>query len=310
MRPITGDQYPLERHAGGRTVRATVTQLAACLRGLSVDGVDLVEPWGEDRLAPMGSGLVLVPWPNRIKDGLWLLDGHEQQLDITEPGYSNASHGLLRNTGYTLVDHTGDAVTLSATVFPQHGWPFLLDTGVTYRLVDDGIEVTHRIRNDSAKPAPAAIGAHPYLKIGDVPTSDLLVTVAADTYFETDHQLIPFAEHSVDGTEFDLRGERRVAELNLNVGLGGVRIEDGVSRHSVTAPDGRRVELWAGPDFGFLQLYTPTAFPTLSGPDHAIAIEPMTAPANAFNSGQGLRWLQPGEEWTATWGIRYVLPAD
>jgi aldose 1-epimerase len=308
MHPVTGDQYPLERHADGRTVRATVTQLAACLRGLSVDGIDLVEPWGEDRLAPMGSGLVLVPWPNRIKDGLWLLDGKEQQLDITEPGYSNASHGLLRNTGYTLVEHTGDAVTLSATVFPQHGWPFLFDTGVTYRLVDDGIEVTHRIRNDSPKPAPAAVGAHPYLKIGDVPTSDLVVTVAADTYFETDHQLIPIAEHSVDGTEFDLRGERRVAELNLNVGLGGVQREGGVSRHWVSAPDGRRVELWAGEDFGFLQLYTPTAFPTLNGPDLAIAIEPMTAPANAFNTGQGLRWLEPGEEWTATWGIRYVLP--
>jgi aldose 1-epimerase len=34
----------------------------------------------------------------------------------------------------------------------------------------------------------------------------------------------------------------------------------------------------------------------------------MTAPANAFNTGQGLRWLAPGEEWTATWGIRYILP--
>jgi len=180
---------------------------------------------------------------------------------------------------------------------------------VTYRLVEDGIEVTHRIRNDSADAAPTAIGAHPYLKIGDVPTSDLVVTVAADTYFETDHQMIPVAEHSVDGTENDLRGERRVAELNLNVGLGGVRREQGVSRHWLTAPDGRRVELWAGEEFGFLQVYTPTAFPTLAGPDLAIAIEPMTAPANALNTGQGLRWLQPGEEWTATWGIRYLLPA-
>lgn len=37
----------------------------------------------------------------------------------------------------------------------------------------------------------------------------------------------------------------------------------------------------------------------------AIAVEPMTAPAEAFTSGQGLRWLEPGEEWTLAWGIRH-----
>ena len=31
----------------------------------------------------------------------------------------------------------------------------------------------------------------------------------------------------------------------------------------------------------------------------------MTAPAEAFNSGRGLRWLDPGEEWQLTWGIRF-----
>ncbi len=32
----------------------------------------------------------------------------------------------------------------------------------------------------------------------------------------------------------------------------------------------------------------------------------MTAPANALNSGEGLRWLEPDETWTGTWGIRRV----
>jgi aldose 1-epimerase len=30
----------------------------------------------------------------------------------------------------------------------------------------------------------------------------------------------------------------------------------------------------------------------------------MTAPADAFNSGVGVRRLAPGEEWTLSWGIR------
>jgi aldose 1-epimerase len=35
-----------------------------------------------------------------------------------------------------------------------------------------------------------------------------------------------------------------------------------------------------------------------------VAIEPMTAPADSLNTGEGLRWLEPGEEWIAAWGIR------
>ncbi|WP_150307957.1 aldose 1-epimerase family protein [Planctomonas psychrotolerans] len=306
MRAVSGNQFTLRRDTPAGEVRATVTALAAALRRLSVNGIDLVEPYGEDRIAPMGAGLVLVPWPNRIRDGVWLLDGEEQQLDITEPGYGNASHGLLRNTGYAEVERAADTVVLAATVFPQHGYPFLLDTRIRYRLTDDGLMVTHTVRNDSGRAAPVAVGAHPYVKIGDVPTAELVLRVPADTFFETDSQLIPVAEHRVDGTPFDLRGGRRVAELNMNSGFGAVQKADGTSRSSLTAPDGRGVELWADHNFGYLQVYTPNIFPTAAGPNLAVAIEPMTAPANAFNSGQGLRWLEPDQEWSLSWGIRFT----
>jgi aldose 1-epimerase len=33
----------------------------------------------------------------------------------------------------------------------------------------------------------------------------------------------------------------------------------------------------------------------------------MTGPANAFNSGDGLRWLAPGEELAMSWGISAAL---
>ena len=36
-----------------------------------------------------------------------------------------------------------------------------------------------------------------------------------------------------------------------------------------------------------------------------MAIEPMTAPPDALNSGDGLRWLSPGDTWEARWGIQY-----
>ena len=59
-----------------------------------------------------------------------------------------------------------------------------------------------------------------------------------------------------------------------------------------------------------MQVYTPRDFPVRGGGGvaalgQAVAIEPMTAPADAFNSGAGLRWLKPGEAWTVRWGIRH-----
>ncbi|KZC95217.1 aldose 1-epimerase family protein [Clavibacter tessellarius] len=302
MRPVTGEQHHLVHAGPSGELRATVVQLAAAIRGLTLDGVDLVEPYGEDVVAPMGAGMVLVPWPNRIRGARYVLDGKAQALDVTEPSLGNASHGLLRNTGYTASDRADDRVTLSASVFPQHGYPFLLGTSVTYRLTDDGLVVTHRIRNDSAGAAPVAVGAHPYLAIGGVPSAELTLTVRADTWSEVDDALIPIADHPVDGADEDLRQGRVVGDLDLNTGYGDVHVEDGVSRHGLIAPDGRGVELWADASFRFLQVYTPREFPTHGS--QAVALEPMTAPADAFNSGVGVRRLEPGEEWNLSWGIR------
>ena len=49
-----------------------------------------------------------------------------------------------------------------------------------------------------------------------------------------------------------------------------------------------------------VQVFTTEKYP---GQTLAVAIEPMTAPADALNSGVGLRRLAPGETWTLEWGI-------
>jgi aldose 1-epimerase len=55
--------------------------------------------------------------------------------------------------------------------------------------------------------------------------------------------------------------------------------------------------------FGYIQVFTPRDYP---GRELTVAIEPMTCPANAFNSGEALRWLAPGESFEASWGLRPV----
>ncbi|TFC04834.1 aldose epimerase [Cryobacterium adonitolivorans] len=308
----TGTQYALTLQTLQGPATATITEVAAGIREYAVNGIDLVEGFAAESVPPLGAGTVLVPWPNRIRDAIWTQHGVRHLLTVTEPAQMNAIHGLLVVTAYRLVAQSDTEVTLAATVFPQAGYPYQLDTTVTYALTVDGLAVTHRIRNVGGETAPVALGTHPYLKIGDVPTDELVLRLNATSHIDVDHRLNPIGVSPVDGTSFDLRVGARVADLHLDDGFGGVVVQDGRGEHSLTAPDGRRVTLWGDANMAYVQAFTPRNFPVRTDNGRtgattqlglAVAIEPMTAPADAFNSGQGLRWLAPGEDWVVRWGI-------
>jgi aldose 1-epimerase len=298
MASPTGIQIHLSRG----DVTAQVAQVGASLRHLTVGGVDIVPPYPEDIATPGASGIVLAPWPNRVRDGIWQDGETTRALAITEPKFHNASHGLLRFTAYEIAARSEEAVTLAAAIVPQTGYPYLIDTTVRYELTDAGIDVTHTLTNRSAAPAPVALGTHPYLTIGGTDPRTLMLRIPAETYFETDERMLPVGESPVaSGT--DLREGQRLGDVQLDTGFANLhRDADGFARTTLTAPDGRAVTLQQGPGFGYVQAYTSTGYP-----DHSlvVAVEPMTAPADAFNTGRGLRRLGQDESWTLEWGIRF-----
>lgn len=306
--PATGAQHVLHLDGPHEPVTAVVAELAASLRRVRVGGTDLVQDYGADALPSGASGIVLVPWPNRVRDGRWILAGATQQLDITEPSKGNASHGLLRNTGYRVTDRSDAAVTLSASVFPQHGYPFHLDVGVRYALTPTGIAVTYEVRNVGAGSAPFGIGSHPYLRVGDTAMRDLVVTVSGARMLETDGRSLPVREVPVEGTPQDLRAGAALRGLDLDTAYTGLAAVDGRVRHRLTAPDGTTVELAADPVFGWVQVFTTEVYDTDDGRIDAVAVEPMTCPADAFNSGTDLLHLEPGARWEAGWSLELLRP--
>ncbi|PRB34854.1 aldose epimerase [Arthrobacter sp. MYb23] len=299
-RYATGRQFELRRE----DALAVITELAAGLRLYSRGGVQLTESYGDEDIPPGATGITLAPWANRVEDGIWYLEGKKQQLDITEASRNNASHGLLRNTGYALVDESEFSVTLEATVFPQHGYPFLVRHQVRYEL-DPGLDlrVSQTLINDSQATAPFVLGAHPYLRIGDVAPEDLVLTTKAATRLVADERLIPRSTAPADG-EYDFSGGAGVGSLLVDVALTDLAFDGGMARHTLTAPDGRSVSLEQDESCLYVHVFVTDTFP---GRSKAVAIEPMTGPANAFNSGDGLRWLAPGEAFTMSWGIAASL---
>jgi aldose 1-epimerase len=295
-RCATGRQYELRRG----DALAVVTELAAGLRLYTRGGVQLTETYGDDQIPPGATGITLAPWANRVGNGLWYLHGKKQQLDITEVSRNNASHGLLRNSGYELVDESAFSVTLEGVVFPQHGYPFLVRHRVRYSLKEDlGLEVRQTLINDSSEPAPFVLGAHPYLRLGEATPEELVLTVNAATRLVADEQLIPRGSEAV-GPDFDLRGGMAVSALDIDVAYTDLEFDGGVARHTLQAPDGSTVSLWQDQTCAYVHVFVTDTFP---GRPKVVAIEPMTGPANAFNSGDGLAWLQPGDSFTMSWGI-------
>lgn len=295
----TGRQYELRRG----DALAVVTELAAGLRSFSRGGMLLTETYGDDQIAPGAAGITLAPWANRVEDGKWFLHGKKQQLDITEVARNNASHGLLRNSAYALIDESEYSVTLEATIFPQHGYPFLARHRVQYQLQDGlGLAVRQTLVNDAREPAPFVLGAHPYLRLGDAPLEELVLTVAADTRLVADDRLIPRSTAPVEG-ETDFRSGQNIEDLAVDVALTGLHFKAGKARHTLSAGDGRQVSLWQDEACQYVHVFVSTEYP---GRSRAVAVEPMTGPANAFNSGDGLRWLDAGESFSIEWGIDYT----
>jgi aldose 1-epimerase len=247
-----------------------------------------------------------VPWPNRIRDGHYLFEGAAQQLALSEPARHNASHGLVRWVAWSLVAHRPDHITLAYRLMAQTGYPWTLDLEVGYALGPDGLTVTQSATNRSATAAPYASGAHPYLLAGAGPVDGWTVEVPATVRVLSDaERLLPTGSEEVAGTPYDLRGPRPLGDLVLNHAFGGLtRGADGRATARLVAPEGTGVELWVDERHGWLMVYTADDVPATAR--RSLAVEPMTAPADAFNSGVDVVSLGPDERFSAAWGIRAI----
>lgn len=297
----SGEQY--EFAAGG--YRAVVTESGAALRLLERDGRPLLDGFAEDEMSSGGRGQLLVPWPNRLRDGRYSFGGRDLQLALTEPARSNASHGLARWAAWTLEELTATSVSLVHRLMAQSGYPWTVDLHVLYDLSADGLTVTQTATNVSPSPAPYASGAHPYLRVGGR-IDALELTVPASTWLEVDDRLLPVASHPVDD-EHDFRSPRAIGDAVLDVAMGGLEHRDGRATVTLRDPDaGVGVALWVDDRHHWLQVFSGD-----TDPDHdrrSLAVEPMTAPPDAFRSGTDLVTLAPageaGDELSASWGIR------
>lgn len=285
---------------------AEVTTTGAALALVRHAGHDLLDGFGTGQSSTAARGQILAPWTNRLRDGRYSFGSSVHELAITDPGTETALHGLVAEVSWEVTTSDRGSVTLEHRLPATDGYPWSLSIGVTYALSVQGLAVTHTVRNLSWSEAPYAVGAHPYLVVGAGPVDDWTIELdAAQVMLVDDARMLPTDIVDVGAVGLDFRLPRQVGVARLNHAFTGLGL-DALGRSVVTISAGdRRIALWGGEGCRWMQLYTGDFDPL--APRRSLAVEPMSAPADAFNSGRDLVVLspagRPGSTHRMEWGI-------
>jgi aldose 1-epimerase len=301
--PLSGTQFQLTH--GDYT--ATIASVGATLRTLRHAGRDLVVPFEAAEVRPAYRGATLAPWPNRVTGGRYTFGEVTHQLALSEPERGHALHGLVGWLDFVDLEQSDDRVLLATTVEAQDGYPYRLQVRVEFVVSVDGLRTTVTTRNTGTEPAPYGTGPHPYLVAGAGRVDDWTLTLPADRVLTvTEDRLIPIAlaevEVEAEGV-FDFRTSRSIGSTFIDHAFTGLRRDTrGIAEVRLTAPSGTGVVMRWDTSCPWVQVHT--ADRTDVRLDRlGLAVEPMTCPPDAFNSGVDLIVLEPGAYATASWSI-------
>lgn len=279
--------------------KATVASVGAGLVSLSFRGQDIVLPFPADELPPAYAGKVLVPWPNRVTGGTYSFAGQRFELPVNEAATGSALHGLGLWNEWRVEQRSDAEVVLTHTLHGEPGYPFQLQLSARYALdADTGLHIELRATNFGTAAAPYGCGSHPYLTVGSADISTCELRFRAGKVLLTDAKLQPTELLDTPDTDFDFSEGRVLASRSLDhaftalpEGTWDVTLRNPALELSVVLESTATQAPW-------MQLYSGE----LRG-RRGLAVEPMTCPPDAFNSGQDLVVLEPGQSHSLAYRI-------
>jgi aldose 1-epimerase len=264
-------------------------QTGASLIELHLSGLSLIDLPGSSTQPlvsnPYHPSALLTPWVNRVRNGNYSFKGKNYQLPINEPTLGNAIHGLLARAPFTVVQQLDASVTLEHTYKgeePNYPFPFIFR--YTYTLLNEGgLEITFYAQNTGITSMPFACGWHPYFSFPNTTVADLSIKFHPISRFLSDSQMIPLKEENLNGQTQFIFSQEKVDHV--------FRLEP-MERHLTEFIDHKhKCSLFmeqSSVQFPFLVVFQPEGYTS-------VAIEPMTANTDAFNTGDGLIELESTE---------------
>jgi aldose 1-epimerase len=285
----------------GDTVAEFVPEANMVCRSLRHRGAEWLEQrLGLDAYVEQGKTMgipLLHPWANRLATLGYAIAGKEVSLPQGDPRIrldgDSPIHGVMPAFLHWELLEPPDRSSVKAKLrwtAPEllEVFPFTHELELHASVGDGHLTMDTTLYATGSDAVPVAFGYHPYLRIPDSSRTDWHIQLGAFRRLVLDDRMIP-------------TGERQPVDQR-SVDLGDSSWDDafdGLTTHArfeaATAESSVEVEFLRG--YAFAQVFAPPG-------TNYICFEPMTAPANALNSRDGLHVIAPGEDYGAGFRIK------
>ena len=245
---------------------AVIALRSGAICQLLVNDFEIIPKFALEDSSKFVFGSLLAPWPNRLEDGSYSHQGKNFAFGDLDKD-DNKNHGLLLERDLEVREHSESSLRLGYKFGSDASYPFEIDLEVCYHLESTGLVVTAVATNLGAD-APFAIGFHPYFLTGD----EFELSAEFSKEILANERLLPTGEQEITGLHLD-ESSPQLATLDTCF--------KGASEVEIRRPHGSFV-VRTLESLPFFMLYRPQDQIFESG--SALAIEPMSAAANVFQS--------------------------
>ncbi|MEL7120317.1 MAG: aldose 1-epimerase [Bacteroidota bacterium] len=285
------------------TLLALVPEQSATIIDLQFKNISFLDCCKTDielDLNNWGKNALLYPFPNRLNGGKYQWHNKTYQFPINDPVTQNALHGFGNSDNFEVTEIELEIDNASIQLMYQYDgslsyYPFPFTFWVRYSITDQNtFEVILSVQNDGPESLPFGMGWHPYFELSQ--KVDQAKLHVKDLHMVgIDERMIP-------------TGKRYEYTTYENGRVIGVEVLDNC--FAIAQSNGRAFELSLKGEKGYLRYWQETGtnkynFVQLFTPPNrnALAIEPMTCNVDAFNNGDGLIKVEPGEKVSGSFGF-------
>jgi aldose 1-epimerase len=287
--------------ADGSTSAEFVPEANMLCCSMTVDGDELLDRrQGVRAYAEQGKTMgipLLYPWANRLARFGYRAAGREVTLSEDDSRVPRDSaglpiHGVLPGLLRWELEDPGASDAIAARLRWRSDdllelFPFAHEVRREARVGRGELTLTTTVTAAADGPLPVSFGYHPYTRVPGAGRDGWLVTLGAADRLVLDDRSIPTGERApIDREPF------RLAGVSLDDAFDAP--SEPVSFEAAAGADRLTVEFLGG--YSYAQVFAPAG-------QEFICFEPMTAPTNALNSGDGLTVLGPGESHRAAFRI-------
>ena len=242
---------------------------------------------------------LLYPWANRLARFGYEAAGRAVTLSEDDPRIPRDSaglpiHGVVPGLLRWEVGDSGRTDTIDARLEWSSDellelFPFVHEVHREATVGPAELTMTTTVTAVGEDPVPVSFGYHPYTRLAGAARDEWQITLAASNRLELDDHSIPTGERvPVDRDRFPLAG------ASLDDAFEAAASSEAATFQATAGEHRLSVEFLEGYDYA--QVFSPDG-------QGFVCFEPMTAPANALNSGDGLTVIGPGETYVASFRI-------